>query len=348
MKVAVYDTQSFDREYLTRKDWEFDHALSFFEAKLTPETAALAIGHPCISCSVGDQLDAKTLPLLAGLGVKLIALRSAGYNHVDLNETDRLGLRVVRVPAYSPNAVAEHATALLLALDRHIPKAYNRVRDLDFSLQGLMGFDLFGKTVGLIGTGKIGSVMAKIMNGFGCRVLAFDPKPDAILAAAKQVTYVPLTELYMKSDIISLHVPLTPETHHIIAADALGLMKNGVYIINTGRGALIDTRALISGLKTGHIGAAGLDVYEEEEGVFYQDLSDHVLKDDILARLLTFPNVLVTSHQAFFTREAVTNIARTTLQNITDFENGLPLKNEVRAETHLIPPTPALRGRVAV
>jgi D-lactate dehydrogenase len=339
MKVAVYDSQSFDREFLTRKDWEFGHDLSFFEAKLTPETAALALGHPCISCSVGDQLDGKTLPALAKLGVKLIALRSAGYNHVDLKETARLGLHVVRVPAYSPNAVAEHAAALLLALDRHIPKAYNRVRDLNFSLEGLMGFDLFEKTIGIIGTGKIGSVMAKIMNGFGCKVIAFDPKPDAKLE--KLVTYVPLTELYMKSDIISLHVPLTPETRHLIAADALGLMKAGVYIINTGRGALIDTRALIAGLKTGHIGAAGLDVYEEEEGIFYQDLSDHVLKDDVLARLLTFPNVLVTSHQAFFTREAVTNIARTTLQNITDFQNGVPLKNEVKAETHLISSAPA-------
>lgn len=334
MKVAVFNTQTFDRKYLTQLNEKFGHEFTFFETKLSPDTAALAEGYPGIACSVSDQLDAETLEKLAALGVKLIALRSAGYNHVDLTTAKRLGLRVVRVPAYSPHAIAEHGVALLLALNRKIPKAYNRVRDLDFSLEGLMGFDLFGKTIGVIGTGKIGVCFAKIMLGFGSEVLAFDLFPDPALEAAG-VTYVSLTELYRRSDVISLHVPLTPETKHLIDEVALAQMKKGVYLLNTGRGALIDTAALISGLKTGQIGAAGLDVYEEEEGIFYQNLSNQVLQDDVLARLLTFPNVLVTSHQAFFTHEAVTNIATTTLENITEFEKGGPLKNEVRAETHL-------------
>jgi D-lactate dehydrogenase len=336
MKVAVYSTQFFDREFMIRKDWAFDHNLSFFDIKLNSETAALAKGHPCVSCSVGDQLDKVTLPILAEYGVKLIALRSAGFNQVDLYEAKRVNIRVVRVPGYSPHSVAEHAVALLLALDRHIPKAYNRVRELDFSLEGLMGYDLFEKTVGIIGTGKIGSVMAKIMHGFGCHVIAYDLKPDGNLEKKYGIKYVELPELYQTADILTLHVPLTPTSRHLINADAFNQMKPGVTIINTGRGALIDTRALIAGLKTRHVRAAGLDVYVEEEGVFYEDLSEQVLKDDVLARLLTFPNVIVTSHQGFFTREAVTNIARTTLQNITDFENGLPLKNEVLPETHLV------------
>ena len=335
MKVAVFSTHSFDREFFTRMNSEFKHELTFFDSKITPETAVMAKGHPCVCCFVSDELDEKTLPLLASYGVKLIALRSAGFNHVNLIVAAKHGIRVVRVPAYSPHAVAEHAVALLLALDRKIPKAYNRVRDLDFSLEGLMGFDLFEKTVGIIGTGKVGSVMAKIMNGFGCHVLAFDPKPNPALDDHGIVNYVKLAELYKNSDVISLHVPLTPESKHMINSDSLSQMKQGVYIINTGRGGLIDTRALIAGLKTGHIGAAGLDVYEEEEGIFYQNMSDDVLKDDVLTRLLTFPNVIVTSHQAFFTREALTNIAKTTLQNISDFESGILLANEVRAETHI-------------
>lgn len=330
MKIAVFGTHSFDREFLSLINLEFKHELTFYEAKLTPETAVLSQGHSCICCFVSDQLDVVTLPLLAQYGVKLIALRSAGYNHVNLLETKRLGMRVVRVPAYSPHAIAEHAAAVLLCLVRHIPKAYNRVRDLDFSLEGLMGFDLFQKTVGIIGTGKIGSVLAKIMHGFGCTVIAFDPKPNLELQTNGTIQYVSLAQLYKDSDVISLHAPLTPETKHIINSEVISQMKKGVYLINTGRGALIDTKALIAGLKTGQIGAAGLDVYEEEEGIFYQDLSDQVLTDDVLARLLTFPNVLVTSHQAFFTREALTNIARTTLQNISDFESGKNLTNEVK------------------
>ena len=331
MKVAVFNAHSFDREFISRTNLEFKHDITFFETKLTLETVKLAEGYPCICCFVSDQLDSKTLPILAKLGVKLIALRSAGYNHVDLNEAKRVGIKVVRVPAYSPNAVAEHAVALLLALDRKIPKAYNRVRDLDFSLEGLMGFDLCGKTVGVIGTGKIGRVFVKIMNGFDCNVIAFDPSPNANIQSNKMAKYVTLTELYQESDIISLHLPLTPDTKHMINPEAMSHMKKGVYLINTGRGALIDTVALIAGLKTGQIGAAGLDVYEEEENIFYRNLSDQVLKDDVLARLLTFPNVLITSHQAFFTSEAVTNISQTTLQNIADFEAGKVLTNEVKA-----------------
>ena len=246
-----------------------------------------------------------------------------------------LGIRIVRVPAYSPHAVAEHAVALLLALDRKICRAYNRVRELNFSLEGLVGFDLNGKTVGIIGTGKIGSVLARIMKGFGCQVLAYDVRPDEGLASSGIVEYVDLGALFLESDVISLHVPLLPETRHMIGEGALAQMKRGVYLLNTGRGALIDSQALIDALKSGHVGAAGLDVYEEEEGVFFRDLSNEVLQDDTLARLLTFPNVIITSHQAFLTREALQNIAQITLQNISDFESGVVLANEVHAQTHV-------------
>jgi D-lactate dehydrogenase len=260
-----------------------------------------------------------------------VALRSAGYNHVDLRAASALGLPVVRVPEYSPYAVAEHAVALLLTLNRKIHRAYNRVREANFSLDGLVGFDLHDKVVGLVGTGRIGRVMATIVRGFGCRLLAMDPQPDPVFAQQLSLRYVSLQELYRESDIVSLHVPLTPSTRHLIDAEALQTMKRGVVLINTGRGALIDTRALIEALKSEHVGAAGLDVYEEEEKVFFRDLSDRVLQDDVLARLLTFPNVLITSHQAFLTREALANIAETTLANIATFERGDPLQNEVRA-----------------
>jgi D-lactate dehydrogenase len=282
-------------------------------------------------CSfVNDHLDNETLTKLHSNGVRLIALRSAGFNHVDLATSERLGMAVMRVPEYSPYAVAEHATALILALNRHIHRAYNRVREGNFSLDGLVGFDLHGKTVGVVGTGRIGAVLLQIMHGFGCRLLAFDVKPNGDLPKRLPVQYVPLEQLLRESEIVSLHVPLTPDTRHMINASTLALMKPGVMLINTGRGALIDTRALIDALKDGRIGAAGLDVYEEEEGVFFMDLSDCVLQDDVLARLLTFPNTLITSHQAFLTREALANIARTTLSNITAYERGEPLQNEVR------------------
>jgi D-lactate dehydrogenase len=240
-------------------------------------------------------------------------------------------LPVVRVPEYSPYAVAEHAVGLVLALNRKIHRAYARVREWNFSLDGLVGFDLHEKTVGLIGTGRIGRCAARIFHGFGCRVLAYDPRQDAALIAELGVEYVDLETIYRDADVLSLHVTLTPSTHHMIDEKVLARMKRGVMLINTGRGALIDSRALIAALKTGHIGAAGLDVYEEEEGVFFRDLSDKVLQDDVLARLLTFPNVLVTSHQAFLTHEALANIACTTLENVSAFERGQPLVNEVNA-----------------
>jgi D-lactate dehydrogenase len=261
--------------------------------------------------------------------VQLAALRSAGFNHVDLPAARAAGIRVVRVPEYSPYAVAEHAVALLLALNRKIHRAFNRVREANFSLDGLVGFDLHGKTAGLIGTGRIGAVMATILHGFGCHLLAADPRPDTALAGALGLRYVDAQDLYRQADVISLHVPLTAATRHMIDAGALASMKPGVVLINTGRGALIDTRALIDALKTGRVGAAGLDVYEEEERVFFRDLSDHVLQDDVLARLLTFPNVLITAHQGFLTREALHNIAETTLASIHAFERGEPLVNEV-------------------
>lgn len=335
MKVAIFDTHRFERPGLERENARFGHELTFLEPRLTRETASLAAGHDCVCAFVNDRLDEATLAELAAGGIRLIALRSAGFNHVDLLAAERLRLRVARVPAYSPHAVAEHAVALILTLNRKIHRAYSRVREGNFSLDGLVGFDLHGKTVGIVGTGRIGAVMARIMKGFGCRVLAHDARPDAELLKNGAVTYVELERLLRESDIVSLHVPLTPETRHLIDAQALALMKPGVMLINTGRGALIDTGALIQSLKSGHLGSAGLDVYEEEEGIFFEDLSGQVLQDDVLARLLTFPNVILTAHQAFLTEEALSNIARTTFQNISDFEAGRPLPNEVCAEAHL-------------
>ncbi|MEO5969606.1 MAG: 2-hydroxyacid dehydrogenase [Bdellovibrionia bacterium] len=330
MKIALFDAHRFERKVFDRVNEYFHHDVIYFEPRLTPETAKLAAGFPVICAFANDRLNEDTLKILKTGDTQLIALRSAGFNHVDLAAAERLGLKVVRVPAYSPYAVAEHAVALLLALNRKICRANSRVRDLNFSLEGLVGFDLHEKKVGVIGTGRIGSVMATIIRGFGSDVLAFDPVPNPELKSIG-VKYVSLEQLYLDADVISLHVPLTKSTRHMIDEKALGKMKSGVFLINTGRGALIDTKALIASLKSGHIGAAGLDVYEEEENVFFQDLSEQVLQDDILARLLTFPNVLITSHQGFLTQEALANIAETTLQNIEDFEKKRPLANEVKA-----------------
>jgi len=337
MNVAMFDTHRYDRDSFeaANRDGGFAHAITFLEPRLTRDTAALARGHAAVCSFVNDHLDAATLSTLQEGGTRLVALRSAGYNHVDLAAASRLGLPVVRVPEYSPYAVAEHAVALVLCLNRKLHRAHARVREWNFSLEGLVGFDLHGKTVGLIGTGRIGQVAARIFRGFGCRVLAFDARPNDALAAELGVRYVQLPELYRESDVISLHVPLTPATRHLVGSEALVAMKRGALLVNTGRGALIDSLALIDALKHGHLGGAGLDVYEEEEGVFFHDLSNQVLQDDTLARLLTFPNVLVTSHQAFLTREALANIARVTLENVAAFERGLPLVNEVRAEAVL-------------
>ena len=332
MKIAVFDTHSYDRHAFDAANVAFGHELVFFEARLTPDTAVLAAGFTAICAFVNDRIDAAALGRLRDSGVRLIALRSAGYNNVDLKAAAHLGIRIARVPEYSPYAVAEHAVALLLSLNRRMHRAFSRVRDANFSLDGLVGFDLHGKTVGLVGAGRIGTVFARIMRGFGCDVLAHDAAPDDALIRDLQVRFVDLATLYRESDIISLHVPLTPATRHLIDAEALCAMKKGVFLINTGRGALIDTPALIAALKRGHIGAAGLDVYEEEEGIFFSNLSDTGVQDDILARLLTFPNVLVTSHQGFLTHEALANIAATTLGNVSAFERGDVLVNEVQAE----------------
>lgn len=321
MKVAVFSTKIFEKPFLTAANQAYQHELVFFEAVLNEQTALLASGFPVVSCFVTDDLSDSVLNLLKKNGTRLIALRSAGFNHVDLVAAKNLGLTVARVPAYSPYAVAEFAVGLILTLNRKIHRAYNLVREHNFLLTNLLGFDLHGKTVGIIGTGKIGSIFARIMQGFGCNLLAFDPYPsEACLKLGVQ--YVALNELYQKAEIISLHCPLNNETKHIINEEALACMKPGVMLINTSRGALIDTIAIIKALKDKVVGYLGIDVYEEEESLFFQDLSNLIIQDDVFARLQTFPNVIITGHQAFFTKEALTNIANVTLNNITAFEHG--------------------------
>ncbi|MBY0515974.1 MAG: 2-hydroxyacid dehydrogenase [Bacteriovoracaceae bacterium] len=330
MKIAFFSTQIFEKDLFFKYATQNKHEITFFEYALNAKTAQLAQGHDCVCCFVSDLLDEETIKELQQIKIRLISLRSAGFNHVNLDAASQFHIPVVRVPAYSPYSVAEHTAALLMCLNRKIHKAYARVKEQNFKIDGLMGFDLHGKTVGVIGTGKIGSAFAKIMNGFGCRVLAYDPQPNSELP----VEYVTLEKLYSQSKIISLHLPLNPETHHLINEEAFSKMMDGVFLLNTGRGALIDTIALINALKTNKIGAAGLDVYEEEEGVFFKDLSNKILSDDVLTRLLTFPNVIMTSHQAFFTEEAVNNIAQTTIDNITQFESFNKLPNQVLSKTH--------------
>jgi D-lactate dehydrogenase len=329
MQVAVFDTHHYDRDSFELANRQAGHSLTYLEPRLTSDTARLAQGFVAVCSFVNDHLDRATLSILNAGGTKLIALRSAGFNHVDLIAAEELGLVVTRVPEYSPHAVAEHAVALVLTLNRKIHRAHARVREWNFSLEGLVGFDLYGKTIGIVGTGRIGRAAARIFTGFGCNALLFDLAPDADFAASIGGRYVPLDEIYAACNVISLHIPLTPETRHLIDDDALAKMKPGAMLINTGRGALIDSRALITALKKGTLGAAGLDVYEEEEGIFFQDLSDRVVQDDTLARLLTFPNVLVTSHQAFLTHEALSAIAATTLESIGAFERGEPLRYRV-------------------
>lgn len=331
MKVAIFSTKPYDRQFLEAANARYGHDLVFFEPRLSRETTALVAGFSAVCVFVNDQLDAAVLEELGRRGTRLIALRSAGFNNVDLAAARRLGLTVVRVPAYSPYSVAEHTVALILALNRKIPRAYARVRDGNFALDGLLGFDLHGRTVGIVGTGKIGEAVARIMTGFGCRVLAYDPYPNPACQALG-ARYVALDDLLGSSDIVTLHCPLTPETHHLINARTLHQMKPGAMLINTSRGAVLDTRAVIEGLKLGRIGYLGLDVYEEEADLFFEDLSADVIRDDVFARLLTFPNVIVTAHQAFFTREALSAIASTTLANIAAFESGQTSPNEVSLE----------------
>ncbi len=327
MKVAVFSAKNYDREFLGAANAS-RHELHFFEPHLSEHTAKLLEGFHAVCLFVNDNVDAIVSGKLASLGVRLIALRCAGYNNVDLAATARHGLTVVRVPSYSPYAVAEHTIGLMLALNRKLHRAYNRVREGNLVLDGLLGFDLHGKTVGIVGTGKIGSVVAEILIGFGCDALAFDPV-ESEQCRALGVRYVKLNDLLTQSRVITLHCPLTPENRHIIDAAAIAKMENGVMLINTSRGALLDTVAVIEALKSGKIGYLGLDVYEEEEQIFFEDRSGLILSDDVFARLLTFPNVIVTGHQAFFTRDALENIAATTIKNITDFEKGQLSGNEI-------------------
>lgn len=329
MKVAVYSTKPYDREYLTRAN-QGKHQLLFLEASLTTDTVMLAQNCRTVCCFVNDQLHAEVLKRLWDQGVRFIALRCTGFNQVDLPTARALGLVIARVPEYSPHAIAEHTLGLILMLNRHLHRAHYRIRENDYSLNGLLGFDLVGKTVAILGTGAIGSVFARIMLGMGCRVIAYDPCPSDDLAE-QGVVYKALDELWASADIVSLHCPLTPVNYHMIDQTVLEQqMKQGVMLINTSRGALVDTRAVIAGLKSGQIGYLGLDVYEEEGGLFFEDYSLQLLQDDVFARLLTFPNVVITGHQAFFTHEALTTIGDTTIANISHYEQ------DQLAQVHLV------------
>ncbi len=327
MRITLFSSKPYDRDSFQAANRSHGFELHFLETRLDPDTAALATGAEVVCPFVNDVLSAPVLEQLAAGGTRLIALRSAGYNHVDLPCARRLGLPVVRVPAYSPHAVAEHTVALILALNRRLPRAYNRTREGNFSLQGLTGFDLVGKRVGVVGSGQIGAVFARIMQGFGCEVQLYDPYPNPELERLG-MRYVAIDELLAGSDIVSLHCPLTEETRHLINQQSLATMKPHAMLINTGRGALIDTPALIGALKSGQLGYLGLDVYEEEAGLFFEDHSGLPLQDDVLARLLSFPNVIVTAHQAFLTDEALAAIAGTTLGNVAAWQAG-QISNQV-------------------
>jgi D-lactate dehydrogenase len=339
MRTAVFSTRSYDRTYLTEAAAGTPHELVFFEPRLASDTAPLAAGIPAVSAFVNDELGRGTLEILSAGGTELVALRSAGFNNVDLAAAADLGLRVVRVPAYSPHAVAEHTVALILALNRKLQRAYSRVRDGNFSLEGLLGFDLHGRTVGIVGTGLIGSTAAIILTGFGVRLLAHDPFPNERLGALG-AEYVDLPRLFAASDIISLHCPLLPETRHMIDSASIAQMKRGVMLVNTSRGGLVDSRAGNDGLKNGRIGYLGMDVYEEETELFSYDLSGRIIQDDVFSRLLTMPNVIITAHQGYFTIDALRQIAETTVANLTAFARGEELVNEVR----VAPGSPGLRA----
>ncbi|OOG76400.1 2-hydroxyacid dehydrogenase [Algoriphagus sp. A40] len=330
MKIACYSTKSYDRESFNRFLPDSGHTFSFFEAKLDLHTVSLAEGHEVICSFVNDHVDEAIIKKLERLGIKLIALRCAGYNQINLKAAAEHGIKIVRVPAYSPEAVAEHAFALILTLARKTHKAYNRVRENNFSLEGLTGVNIHGKTIGVIGTGAIGRAFCRIAKGFGCSIIAYDVFENEEMKQMG-VKYLPLNEVLSGSHIISLHCPLTPETHHLINVQTISLMQNGVALINTSRGALIETKAVIKALKTGKIGFLGIDVYEQEENIFFKNLSEEIMQDEQIARLMTFPNVLVTGHQAFLTKEALEQISKITLSNITAFEKGEALVNEVKA-----------------
>lgn len=331
MKVGIFSAKPYDRKFFDEANKKYKHDLKYFKVHLTNETAKIAGEFPVVCPFVNDNLDREVLSELAKNKTKLIALRSAGFNNVDLTAAKELGLKVMRVPAYSPHSVAEHTVGLMLALNRKIHRAYARVREGNFELDGLLGFDIYGRTVGIIGTGKIGIEVAKILKGFGCNLLGYDIKKNKECEKLG-LKYVELEELFSKSDIVTLHCPLTPETHHLIDKKTLEQMKDCVMLINTGRGALIDTHAVIDYLKSGKIAYLGLDVYEEEEELFFEDLSNKVIQDDTFARLTLFPNVIITGHQAFFTTEALKEIANTTLNNVADFEKGKTSGNIVTEE----------------
>ena len=328
MKVAVFSAKPYDKKFLQHANEQHDHQLKFFTPNLNSETVSLATESEAVCVFVNDVLDRHIIKTLHQQGIRLIALRCAGYNNVDLDATKELGIAVVRVPAYSPYAVAEHAIALILTLNRKIHRAYNRVREGNFALDGLLGFDLHGRTVGIIGTGKIGRVTSKILHGFGCRLLGYDLYPNQEFAS-QYGKYVALEDLLRESDIISLHCPLTLQTHHLIDDKAIAKMKTGVMLVNTSRGGLIDTSAVIDGLKAKKIGHLALDVYEQESNIFFEDMSAEIIQDDVFERLLTFPNVIITGHQAFFTSDALSNIAKTTLNNITAIAQNKDCPNKL-------------------
>ena len=328
--IAFFDTKPYDKESFNEINEKYGFDIKYFRFHLTPDNIVLAQNADVVVVFVNDIIDEAMIDQLHSYGVRLIALRCAGFNNIDIKAA-KDKIKIVRVPAYSPNAIAEHTLALMMTLNRKIHRAYFRTRDANFALNGLMGFDMYRKTAGVIGTGKIGKTLIKILRGFDMDVLAFDPYPDENFAGENSIHYVELDELFNRSDIISLNCPLTKETEYLINKNTIGIMKDGVMLINTGRGKLIKSYDLIQGLKSGKIGSAGLDVYEEESHYFFEDLSNRVLTDDILARLLTFNNVIITSHQGFFTREAMYNIASTTMENINEFLQGRDLVNEVAA-----------------
>lgn len=329
-KIAFYDTRSYDKKAFVKANKSFGFEIDFFEFKLEKKTAITSKGYDAVCVFVNDCISSDVTMILATVGVKLIVLRCAGFNNVDLAAAARAGITVVRVPAYSPHAVAEHGVALLLSLTRRIPQAYLRTKTFNFNIEGLTGRDLYGLTAGIFGTGRIGHCMADILSGFGMKIICYDPFPSIEWAAQKGFAYVDKDSIFRESDVLTLHSPLTPETKHVVNAETLKLMKNDAVIINTSRGALIDTKALAHALKHKEIGGAALDVYEEEASYFFKDLSATVIADDVLARLLTFPNVLITGHQAFLTSTALSNIATVSLNNVLDFSQGRELKNQVK------------------
>lgn len=331
MKVAFYSSKSYDQEFFEKVNRDFGHDLIFFETRLDSHTVQLADGCGAVCAFVNDKINAETLQKMKEREIGMLALRCAGFNNVDLEAADEKNVTVMRVPAYSPEAVAEHALALILTLNRKTHKAYNRVREGNFSLERLTGFNVSGKTIGVIGTGAIGKAFIKLLRGFENTVVAYDPYPDEKLKE-QGIEYVSLEELLAQSDIISLHCPLTPDTHRMINEESLKQVKKGAMLINTSRGKLIDTEAVIDSLRHKQLGSLAIDVYAEEEKLFFKDLSEMIIEDDTISRLMTLPNVLITAHQAFLTREALKQIAKTTLQNITDFENGGTNENQVSSE----------------